>query len=366
MLPLEGIRVLDLTRLVPGPYATMILADFGAEVIKIEQPGIGDYAREFEPKMKKESAIFYMFNRNKKSITLDLKKGEDKNKFIELAKTSDVIIEGFRPGVMDRLGLGYDRISEINPRIIWCSISGFGKESPYKHMPGHDINYVGLGGILDLTGYERPAVLGTQLADIGSALWAVIGILLALRERDKTGKGDFIDVSMFDTVISWLGIPLAEYIATGIVPKRRNTWSTGATSCYDVYEVKDGFVTIAGLEEKFWIDIMKAIGREDLIPYQNSREKWVKEEIEKTLKQFTIEEIERLAREKGLCMMPVKDISQVLEDPHVKMRELIWEIEIEEEGKVKTIAPPIKFGNIKPIVKSPPPEMGEHNEEFFK
>ena len=365
MLPLEGIRVLDLSRLLPGPYATMILADFGAEVIKIEPPEVGDYAREFEPKMKKESAVFYMFNRNKKSVVLNLKEKEDKKKFIELAKESDIIVESFRPGVMDRLGLGYSEISKVNPGIIWCAISGFGQDSPYKHMPGHDINFVGFGGILDLTGYDRPAVLGTQLADISSALWAVIGILFALKNREKTGKGDFIDVSMLDTVIAWLGIPLAEYIATGIPPRRRETWSTGATACYDVYKAKDGFVTFAGLEEKFWVDIMKAIGREDLIPYQNSKEKWVKEEIEKTLANYSVKELEKLALEKGLCMLPVKNVAEVIEDPHVRERNLIWEIDIEGEGRVKTIACPLKFKNMEPILKSPPPAMGEHNREIL-
>lgn len=366
MLPLEGIRILDLTRLVPGPFATMILGDFGAEVIKIEPPGNGDYIREFEPKLKNESALFYMFNRNKKSIVINLKTDEGKETFIRLARKSDVIVESFRPKVMERLGLGYDFISTINPKIIWCSISGFGQSSSLSHMPGHDINFVALGGIMDLTGYERPAVLGTQLADLGSALWAVIAILMALRKREKTGRGEYIDISMFDTVVSWLGIPLAEYIATGKPPIRRKTWSTGATACYDVYKAKDGFVVLAGLEEKFWEDILKAIGRDDLIPYQNNTESWVKEELEKTLSSYSVKEIEEMANKMGLCMSPVKNIAEIVNSEYARERELFWELDVEEEGKILTIAPPVKFKEIKPCVRLKPPRMGEHNDEIAK
>ena len=365
-LPLEGIRVLDLTRLVPGPYATMILADFGAEVIKIEPPGAGDYAREFEPVMKRESAIFYAFNRNKKSVVLNLKDEEGKKQFIKLAKDADVIVEGFRPGVMDRLGVGYHRIKQINPRIIWCSISGFGQKSPYRHMPGHDLNFVALGGILDLTGYDRPAMLGTQLADLSSGLWAVIAILLALKNREKTGEGDFIDVSMMDSVISWLHIPVAELVGYKRSPERGKTWPTGRYPSYCVYRAKDGFVAVAGLEEKFWADICRAIGREDLIPYHQSDEAWVKEELEKEFMKHPVSYWERLALEKGLCLSPVKRVDEALEDPHVRERGLIWELEVpEEEEKPLSIAPPVKFSKIKPGVRLLPPKMGEHNKEVL-
>ncbi len=365
-LPLEGIRVLDLSRLVPGPYASMILADFGAEVVKIEAPGIGDYARSFEPVMKRDSAIFYALNRNKKSVVLNLKEESGRKAFLKMAKEADVILESFRPGVMDRLGVGYEVVSELNPGIIWCSISGFGQKTPYRHMPGHDLNFVALGGVLDLTGYERPAMLGTQLADLGSALWAVIGILLALRNREKTGKGDFVDVSMMDTVVSWLHIPLAEFVGMGKVPQRGKTWPTGRYPSYCVYKAKDGFVAVAGLEEKFWEEICRAIGREDLIPYHQSDESWVKEELEREFSKKTVKEWEKIAIEKGLCLSPVKNVKDVLEDPQVKERELIWELEVpEEDRKPLSIAPPVKFRNISPTVRLLPPKMGEHNEEFL-
>ncbi|BAT72129.1 L-carnitine dehydratase/bile acid-inducible protein F [Thermosulfidibacter takaii ABI70S6] len=366
-LPLEGLRVLDLSRLVPGPYASMILADFGAEVIKIEAPGIGDYARSFEPVMKRESSIFYALNRNKKSIVLNLKDEADREKFLELAKDADVILESFRPGVMDRLGVGYEAVSKVNPKIIWCSISGFGQQTPYKHMPGHDLNFVALGGVLDLTGYDRPAMLGTQLADLGSALWAVIGILLALKNRENTGKGDFVDVAMMDSVISWLHVPLAEFVGYGKPPERGRTWPTGRYPSYCIYRAKDGFVAVAGLEEKFWEDICKTIGREDLIPYHQSDEVWVKEELEKEFSKRSVEEWEKLAIEKGLCLSPVKNVAQVLEDPQVKERELIWELDVpDEERKPLSIAPPVKFLNIKPTVRLLPPKMGEHNNEILR
>ena len=364
MLPLEGIKVLDLTRLVPGPFATMILADFGADVVKIEPPGAGDYAREFEPKMKRESAIFYAFNRNKKSIVLNLKDEKDKKHFLNMVKSADVLIESFRVGVMDRLGLGYETLKKINSGLIYCTITGFGEGSPYEHMPGHDINFVGMGGILDLTGTkETPVPLGTQLADLGSGLWAVIGILLALRKRELTGEGDYIEISMLDTVINWLHIPLAEYIATGRIPKRGETWTTGKYPSYSIYRTKDGFITVAGLEEKFWIDICKALGREDLIPHQNNPDPWVKKELEKEFSKKTNKEWMEIAVKNGLCMMPVYSVKNVMEDLHTKKRNLLWEIEIPEEGVFPTIAPAIKFKRTKMKKPTPPPKMGEHQDQ---
>ncbi len=365
-LPLEGVRVLDLSRLVPGPFASMILADFGAEVIKVEAPGVGDYARSFEPVMRKESSIFYALNRNKKSVVLNLKDERDKERFLSLAKRSDVILESFRPGVMDKLGVGYEKVSSLNPKIVWCSISGFGQESPYKHMPGHDLNFVALGGILDLTGYDKPAIPGTQIADLSSALWAVIGILLALRKRDLTGKGDFVDVAMLDSVISLLQIPLAEYVGYGRAPERGKTWPTGRYPSYCVYRAKDGFVAVAGLEEKFWEDICRALNREDLIPYHQSDDPRVKEELEKEFMKQSVEYWERLALEKGLCLSPVKNVKDVLDDSHVKARKLIWELDVPgEERKPLSIAPPLKFKEVKPEIRLLPPKMGEHNREIF-
>ncbi len=367
MLPLEGVKILDLTRLIPGPFASMILADFGAEVIKIEAPGVGDYAREFEPMLKRQSALFYMFNRNKKSVTLNLKDPQDKTTFLNMVKDADIIMEGFRPGVMERLGLGYEKIKEINPKIVWLSLTGFGEDSPYSRMPGHDINFTGVGGILSLTTAKgRPAILGTQLADLGSALWAVIAMLLALKKREKTGTGERIEVSMLDTVINWNHVAVAELLATGSPPKGEETMLTGKYPCYHIYETRDGYITVAGLEEKFWIDICKAIGREDLIPHQYSTEEWVKAELEKEFRKKETRYWERLALENNLCMMPVKNIKEVLEDEHTKIRGLIWEVEIPEEGKIPTLAPPVRFSEIKPQLKSPPPELGEHNEEFKK
>lgn len=365
MLPLEGIKVLDLTRLIPGPFATMILADYGAEVIKIEAPGSGDYGRKFEPMMKKESAMFYLFNRNKKSVVLNLKDQKDKEIFLKMAKEADIIIEGFRPGVMERLGLGYEKINSINPEIIWLSLTGFGENSPYSDLPGHDINFTALGGITYLTGdEEKPAIIGTQLADLGSALWAVIAILLALRKREITGKGEKIEISMLDTVINWNHVALAEYIATKRIPERKKTLLTGKYPCYEIYKTKDGFITVGGLEEKFWIDICKAINREDLIPYQYSTEDWVKEELEREFLKHKNSYWDQLIMKHKLCMMTVKNIADVLEDPHTKVRNLVWEIEIPEEGKIPTLAPPMKFSQIEAKLRKPPPKLGENNKEF--
>ncbi len=367
MLPLEGIRILDLTRLIPGPFASMILADFGAEVIKIEAPSVGDYAREFEPMLKRQSAMFYMFNRNKESVVLNLKEEKDKKVFLKMVEEADVIMEGFRPGVMERLELGYERIKNINPKIIWLSLTGFGKDSPDNKLPGHDINFTGMGGILSLTMAKgRPAIVGTQLADLGSALWAVIAILLALKKRDKTGEGEYIEVSMLDTVINWNHVAVAEFIAAKTPPQGGETLLTGKYPCYDIYKTKDGYITVGGLEEKFWIDICKALNREDLIPYQYSTEKWVKEELEKEFMKRENSYWKKLAVEKNLCMMPIKNIKEVLEDEHTVTRKLIWEMEVPGEGKIPTLAPPLKFSSIKPQLRKLPPELGEQNEKFKK
>ncbi|HEX7065458.1 MAG TPA: CoA transferase, partial [Bacillales bacterium] len=269
-LPLESIRILDLTRLLPGPYCTMLLADFGAEVIKVETPKTGDYARWIEPQLNDgNSAQFHSLNRNKKSMVLNLKSEEGKAVFLQLAQTADVVIESFRPGVMERIGIGYPTLKEINPEIVFCSLTGYGQNGPYAKSPGHDINYLSYSGLLDLQGEQggRPVVPAAQIADLGGgALPAAVGIMLALFDREKSGQGQFVDIAMLDGVISWLQTILPDYLATEVPLKRGELALSGGKACYEVYETKDGrYLAVGALEEKFWREFCEAIGCEDFI-----------------------------------------------------------------------------------------------------
>ncbi|HEY2420670.1 MAG TPA: CaiB/BaiF CoA-transferase family protein, partial [Neobacillus sp.] len=215
-LPLEGIRVLDLTRLLPGPFCSLLLADFGADVIKVEDPNGGDYARLYEPKIAEQSAIFESLNRNKRSITLNLKVEEDKQIFIELVKTADVLIESFRPGVMTRLGLGYDDLKIHNPGLIYCAITGYGQTGPFANVPGHDLNFLSYSGLLHFQGLpeQKPLIPSVQIGDIGGgSLMATIGILLSIIDAHKTGNGQFIDISMLDGAVSLMQSILPNYWA---------------------------------------------------------------------------------------------------------------------------------------------------------
>jgi len=264
--PLQNIRVLDLSRLLPGPYASCILADFGAEVIKVEQPGRGDWLRYVPPLQNGESLLFRALNRGKKSLTLNLKTKEGQEVFLRLARTADVVLEGFRPGVMERLALGYERLRRANPRLIYCSLTGYGPEGPYRNRAGHDLNYIGLAGLLDLTGLPDgpPVIPGAPVADITGALWAVVGILLALATRERTGRGQRVDGSLLGAALACLPFAVARH-AGGQPMARGGSDLTGGVVCYNVYETADGgYVTLAALEPEFWTAFCRATGREDL------------------------------------------------------------------------------------------------------
>src|SRR5690242_12259527 len=212
---LAGIRVLDLSRMLPGPFASMMLADLSAEVIKVEEPTVGDPTRHSPPKIGKQSAAFLQVNRNKKSIAFDLKREEARDIFLKLAATADVVLEQFRPGVVERLGVGYDAISRINPRIVYCSLTGFGQAGPHRDRSGHDMNYLALSGVLGLTTDERgkPVIPGVQVADLAGGMAAAFAILAALMARERTGRGQYVDVAMFDVMMAMLAIPAAHHFA---------------------------------------------------------------------------------------------------------------------------------------------------------
>lgn len=370
MMALEGLKVLDLTRLLPGPYATMYLADFGADVIKIEQPGEGDYARTFQPQKNNISYRFLMVNRNKKSITLNLKEKEGKEIFIDLAKDADVVIESFRPGVMDRLGLGYKSLSEINPKLVFCSLSGFGQTGPHAMDAGHDLNYISLAGILSLTGKrgDSPVIPGIQVADLTGGLMAVIGILVAIQGRNVTGKGQYVDVSLFGAALATLPADASIYFGSGKVPKRGESRLTGGWPNYNIYRTRDNrYLACGALEKKFWKNLCKVLGREDLIDTVDDPNNWddLSMFLEETFASKTLAEWEAQLQDKDTCVTTVKNLDEVFSDKHVLENDLAVEIDDKKFGKHWQLGIPFKLSETPGIYRTPAPDLGEHTESIL-
>jgi crotonobetainyl-CoA:carnitine CoA-transferase CaiB-like acyl-CoA transferase len=316
---LDGITVLDLTRLLPGAVATQWLADFGARVIKIEQPGTGDYARQAFGG-EEENPIFALTNRGKKSIALDLKDPRGKERFLHLAKAADIVVEGFRPGVMDRLGLGYEVLREANPRVIYAALTGYGSEGKYAMLAGHDINYLALSGVLDLMGSKdgSPALAGIQIADLaGGSMQMVIGILLALEARHRTGVGQRVDVSMFDGSAALMPISVADFRATGQPPERGNDLLNGGFACYQIYAAAgDSYVAVGALEPKFWRNLCRELFCEDLIEeqYAQYRQSEIKTRIAEKFMEATAEEWFVRLGIKDCCVTPVRNLKDAIQD----------------------------------------------------
>jgi crotonobetainyl-CoA:carnitine CoA-transferase CaiB-like acyl-CoA transferase len=369
MNPLDGIMVLDLTRLLPGAYATMMLGDFGADVIKIEEPGRGDPARRMSG-----GAYFFATNRNKRSVTIDLKAEAGRGIFLRLVEKADVVVEGFRPGVMARLGLDYERLREVNPRIVYCAITGYGQDGPYRELAGHDLNYIAVAGVLGVNG-ERgrpPSIPGVQLADLaGGSLQAVTGILLALAARARTGEGQLVDVSMTDGAFALMAIPLAGYFATGRIAARGDELLSGRYACYNVYETKDGsYLALGALEEKFWANACRALGRDDLTPLQfieGEPQREVKESLGAIFRERTREEWMSHFEGIDTCLRPVNDVAEAVADPQVSARGLIAEVADPEGGlRRRQVAPFIRLSGTPGEVRTPPPRLGEHTREVLE
>ncbi len=345
----------------------MILADLGAEVLKIEQPGVGDYMRTTPPLIGSQSAMFLTLNRNKKSLTLNLKSEKGRAILYKLLNKYDIVVESFRPGVMKKLAVDYETLKKINPRVIYCPITGFGQDGPYRDLVGHDINYLALAGVLSLTGEEDgpPIVPGIPIADIAGSMFATIGILAALSSREKTGRGQLVDISMFDGMVSWLTIQAARYIGEG-KPPERGTFPAGGELFYDVYETKDDrYIAVGAVEEKFWQNLCQAIGTTELMqyrPFKDRKTKEAHERLSRVFKTKTRDEWFSLLGNKEVCVTPVKTLDEVFSDPHVQYRKLVFDLNCPGSGLVKQLALPIKFSETQPVLKSPPPTLGEHTE----
>jgi alpha-methylacyl-CoA racemase len=321
---LAGLRVLDLSRLLPGGFCSLLLADFGADVIKVEDTGMGDYVRADEPS-------FHALNRGKRSVRIDLKNAAGRDAFLRLVRTTDVVLESFRPGVMDRLGVGYARLREENPRIVYCAITGFGQDGPYAQRAGHDMNYLALTGLLGLTGEPDgpPIQAAGQIADLGGgALMAAFGILAALRARERSGEGQFVDVSMTDGALSWLAMVAARYLADGRLPRRGEDQLAGGLICYRPYRCADGWVTLGALEPKFWRAWCEGLGREDLADRQfEAVGSDTHRAVEAVFAERTRAQWRAFNDEHDCCLEPVLDLDEALESELFRAREMVVEVD---------------------------------------
>ncbi len=369
---LEGIKVMDLTRLLPGPVCTLIMADYGAEVIKLEDPWTGDPTRYFGPAVDADSSFFWQLNRNKKSLAIDLKSPEGARIFKELAATSDVILEGFRPGVMQRLELGYDVISQINPAIIYSSLSGYGQDGPYAYRAGHDLNYASITGLLELNRENKqkpPEVPPIQVADIGGgSLMALAGIMMALFNRSRTGKGQYIDVSMADGLIPWLSYAASYYFAGSESPRVNKGEITGEYACYNIYQTSDGkYLSLGALEPVFWQKFCRFAGREEWVDKQYNLEEQtaLKEEVSEFFRQKTREEWVELFTKEDFCCEPVLDISEACEHPHLEKRNFFIEVSRPGGASARQVGFPLNFSSDFGKLRLPPPKLGEHTQEVL-
>ncbi|MGH9843384.1 MAG: CaiB/BaiF CoA transferase family protein [Blastocatellia bacterium] len=376
MRPLDGIIVLDLTRLLPGAVATMMLGDFGAGIIKIEEPGTGDPARQSRAGIQKKEgqpgAYFLATNRNKRSITINLKHERGREIFLKLAARADAVIEGFRPGVMDRLGIGYETLKAINPRLIYCAITGYGQDGPYRLKAGHDANYLSVAGLLSVNGPKDgpPVLSGVQLADLaGGSLHAVIGVLLALQARERTGEGQMVDVSMMDGSLALMYVPFASYLANGAQPQRGNEGLSGRYACYQIYETNDGrYLSLGALEPKFWENACRVLGREDFIAqcFKSSAQEEMIAAFREIFKARTAAEWITAFEGVDTCIALINDIEEMINDPQVRHRGLIAEIEHPTEGSLKQIAPTVKLSATPGAMALPPPRLGEHTHTILQ
>lgn len=364
---LENMKVLDLTRLLPGGYATMILADLGAQVLKIEDMGAGDYMRELGPQVGGTGIWYHAINRNKRSMRLNLKSPAGREIFLRLVKEYDVLVESFRPGVMERLGLSYRELVQINPRLVYCSLTGFGQDGPHSQRPCHDINCLALAGALALTGQRDgpPVPPGVQVADLGSALTAAVGILAAYARSLTTGQGAYLDVAMLDVVVSWMTLYLTQYLAGAGEPRRGEEYLNGGLPCYGVYRTKDKrYVAVGNLEPKFWENLCRAAGRPDLIPLQFRKDREARRAVEEFFAQYTRAEIEELSGLVDTCLEPVLEVSEVPQHPQIKARGLLIEQPL-NGGTITTVGLPVKIQGAEAVPEREAPEAGQHTRDIL-
>jgi crotonobetainyl-CoA:carnitine CoA-transferase CaiB-like acyl-CoA transferase len=360
MLPLEGIRILESAHQYPGPYCSLLLADLGAEVIKVERPGVGDLARQL-------THFFQSINGNKKSLTLDLKLPTARKILYRLVEDSDVFMEGFRPGVVGRIGIDYPTLRKINPRLIYCSISGYGQEGPYRDLPGHDLNYLSMAGMMHCFQDERGNFIapGVAIGDLSSGMLSAIGILAALQARQKTGQGQFIDVSMFDGLLSWMTTRLGIFWGTGRFERDRDAG-------YGVFQAKDGqFFTLAiAHEDWFWDRLCAAVGLPEYegikATERRKRRPELSEKMQKVFLEKPREEWLKVLKAADVPVAPIKSPEEIEQDPHVLFRKMIHETPLSSGEKIKQVGFPMKLSDMPDKLRTPPPKLGEHTDEILR
>lgn len=372
---LEGIKVLDLSRALAGPYCTMMLADMGAEVIKVEMPGKGDDSRSWGPPfVEGESAYFMSINRNKKSLTLNMKSEKSVEIIHKLVKQSDVLVENFRPGAMERLGLGYERVKEMNPRIIYCSISGFGQDGPYRMLPGFDQVLQGMGGLMSITGEAGgpPIKVGVAIADISGGMFAANGIVVALYNREKTGKGQMVDVSLLDSQVAWLTYRAGAYFASGEIPQPMGSGHPVIVP-YQAFKAKDVFINIAVGNDQLWEKFCKAVGLEKVMDdpkfATNAKRVENREEIVKIICDLIAtrngEEWLKILTDAGVPCGPIYTLDKIFTDPQVLHRQMLKELDHPKAGRIKVTGIPIKLSDTPGEIKTAPPVLGQHTQEIL-
>lgn len=366
--PLSGLRVLDLTRLLPGPVATLHLADLGADVIKVEDTGAGDYARAAYPRHGDMSYYFKVINRNKRSLRLDLKQRAGVEVFLRLARDADVVVESFRPGVVDKLGVGYQAVRSINPRIVYCAITGYGQSGPYAARAGHDMNYLGYAGVLDQIGVAGgpPGVPNFQIGDIlGGAMNALVALLAAVVAARATGQGRYVDAAMTDGVLAHAIFPLVALLGEGRVRPRGDDLLSGAAPCYAVYPTADGrYMAVAPLEQKFWDLMCDALERPDLKPLQfaaGAQAAYAKAELARIFashpQRHWIDKFDVI----DCCVTPVLTLDESLANEQIRAREMVVEVD-----GVPQFAPPFKLSDFAFGTATPAPHAGEHSAEVLR
>jgi len=372
---LEGVKILDFSRVLAGPYCTMLLADMGAEVIKVERPGSGDDSRHFGPYQKGESAYYSLLNRGKKSIEINLKDEQDLEIIRNLIREVDIVVENYRPGIMEKFGLDYDSVKALNPNIIYTSISGFGQNGPYKERPAYDLVAQAMGGMMSITGYEHtpPTRTGSSLGDMSAALFATYGTLVALFHKERTGEGQFVDVAMMDSIVAMLETNVLQNTVAGINPGRVGSRHPLSTP-FDAYRVKDGYIVIAIANNPLFEKLCHIMEQPELIEderfttdeLRTSHEQELKVIIEKFLSSYTVEEAESMLLDAGLPASRIQSIEEVVQDEQMKVREMLVDIEHPIAGKMTLVGNPAKLSATPADPSNAPPMLGEHNTVFKK
>jgi crotonobetainyl-CoA:carnitine CoA-transferase CaiB-like acyl-CoA transferase len=375
MQPLDDVFVVDLSRILSGPICTMMLADMGAEVIKVEPPPHGDDSRKWGPPFVGGiSTYFHSINRNKKSLGLNLRSETGKKILWELIERADVLIENFKPGILSRLGFGYEAVSSRRPGLVYCSISGFGQTGPYRSRPGYDVVAQGESGLMDLTGYADgpPAKVGTSISDIITGMYAAQGILLALLARARTGKGQWVDVSLLDSTVSTLTYQASSYLMTGRVPSRMGTRHPSIVP-YECFRVRDGFMNIGVTNQKQWVNFCGVLQLNDLIAdprfastdarLTNYAE--LKPILDRVLEEWSRTEILNKLFEAEVPAGPINTVAEILADPQIDAREMVRELTHPEYGPIRVLGLPIKMSETPGVVEGAPPCLGEHNREVL-